>query len=131
MDEPKDKRPKRPESGRQLQHILNFGILSTSRCQTIRQLPSFPLGNLEWIMSKSKTALKSFSLENNILEVSPNDEIYRFDADADKAINQEAPWKKEWVSQWFGRDDGLDHHQSSLLQVMQNIGGSVDKDGAG
>lgn len=46
-------------------------------------------------MSKSKIALKSFSLENNILEVSPGDEIYRFDADADKSINQEAPWKKD------------------------------------
>ena len=43
----------------------------------------------------SKTALKTFALENNVLEVSPSDEIYRFNVDEDKRINQEAPWKKE------------------------------------
>jgi COP9 signalosome complex subunit 5 len=43
----------------------------------------------------SKTALKTFALENNVLEVSPNDEIYRFNVDEDKRVNQEAPWKKD------------------------------------
>jgi len=43
----------------------------------------------------SSTALKTFSLENNIRQVSPEDEIYRYDADADKKINDEEPWKQE------------------------------------
>ena len=45
-------------------------------------------------MSKS-TALQTFSLTNNILQVSPQDEIYRFDADANRKFNQEMPWTKE------------------------------------
>ena len=45
-------------------------------------------------MSKS-TALQTFSLTNNILEVPPQDEIYRFDADANRKFNQEMPWTKE------------------------------------
>jgi COP9 signalosome complex subunit 5 len=45
-------------------------------------------------MSRS-TALKTFSLENDIREVSPEDEIYRYDAKADKKINDEEPWKHE------------------------------------
>jgi COP9 signalosome complex subunit 5 len=40
-------------------------------------------------------ALKSFSLSNNILEVLPQDEIYRFDAEANKKLNREAPWTKD------------------------------------
>ncbi|KJA26913.1 hypothetical protein HYPSUDRAFT_36079 [Hypholoma sublateritium FD-334 SS-4] len=43
----------------------------------------------------SSTALKTFSLTNDIVEVSPQDEIYRFDAAADKRINSEQPWKKD------------------------------------
>jgi len=43
----------------------------------------------------SGIALKSFSLTNNILEVPPQDEIYRFDVEADKKINREAPWTKD------------------------------------
>lgn len=43
----------------------------------------------------SKVALKSFSLNNNILEVSPQDEIFRFDVEANKKINRESPWSKE------------------------------------
>lgn len=45
-------------------------------------------------MSKG-TALQTFSLTNNILEVPPQDEIYRFDADANRKFNQEMPWTKE------------------------------------
>jgi COP9 signalosome complex subunit 5 len=48
--------------------------------------------------SGSGTALKSFSLANNILEVSPQDEIYRFDVEANKKINDESPWSKEWAA---------------------------------
>jgi COP9 signalosome complex subunit 5 len=47
--------------------------------------------------SGSGTALKSFSLANNILQVAPQDEIYRFDAEANRAINREEPWTKECV----------------------------------
>ncbi|KAF8166253.1 JAB1/Mov34/MPN/PAD-1 ubiquitin protease-domain-containing protein [Pholiota molesta] len=43
----------------------------------------------------SSTALKTFSLTNDIIEISPQDEIYRFDAAADKRINNEQPWKKD------------------------------------
>jgi len=45
--------------------------------------------------SSSSTALKTFSLENDILEVSPQDEIYRYDHEANKVILREEPWKKE------------------------------------
>ncbi|EDR05432.1 uncharacterized protein LACBIDRAFT_303135 [Laccaria bicolor S238N-H82] len=45
----------------------------------------------------SRTALKTFSLTNDILEVTVQDEIYRFDAEANRWINQEAPWTKECV----------------------------------
>ncbi|KDQ60418.1 hypothetical protein JAAARDRAFT_32821 [Jaapia argillacea MUCL 33604] len=46
-------------------------------------------------MASSSTAFKSFSLTNDILEVSPQDEIYHFDKEADKKINREAPWSKD------------------------------------
>jgi COP9 signalosome complex subunit 5 len=47
--------------------------------------------------SSSATALKTFSLANDVLEVSPEDQIYRYDAEADDRINQESPWTKECV----------------------------------
>ncbi|KAF8970099.1 JAB1/Mov34/MPN/PAD-1 ubiquitin protease-domain-containing protein [Flammula alnicola] len=43
----------------------------------------------------SSTALKTFSLANDIVEVSPEDEIYRFDVAANKRINAESPWTKD------------------------------------
>jgi hypothetical protein len=49
-------------------------------------------------MSSSRTALQSFSLANNVSSLSPQDEIYRFDAEANKRINRDAPWAKESVS---------------------------------
>ena len=45
----------------------------------------------------SKMALQTFSIENDILEISPQDEIYRFDEAANKQINREAPWAQECV----------------------------------
>ncbi|KAJ7719421.1 JAB1/Mov34/MPN/PAD-1 ubiquitin protease-domain-containing protein [Mycena metata] len=45
--------------------------------------------------SSSSTALKTFSLANDVLEVSPEDEIYRFDVEANKRINREQPWTKD------------------------------------
>lgn len=48
-------------------------------------------------MASSDTALKTFSLENDILEVSPQDEIYKFDVEANKAAVRAQPWLKEYV----------------------------------
>jgi len=45
--------------------------------------------------SSSNTAFKSFSLANDVLTVSPEDEIYRFDAEQNKKINRDAPWTKD------------------------------------
>jgi hypothetical protein len=47
--------------------------------------------------SSSNTALKSFSLANDVLTVSPQDEIYKFDVERNKKINRDAPWTKESV----------------------------------
>jgi len=45
----------------------------------------------------SKMALQTFSIENDILEIPPQDEIYRFDEAANKKINRESPWAQECV----------------------------------
>jgi hypothetical protein len=49
----------------------------------------------------SNIALKSFSLNNNIRDISPQDEIFRFDVEANKKINRESPWSKEWVKRFW------------------------------
>jgi len=48
-------------------------------------------------------APQTFSIENVILEISPQDEIYRFDEAANKQVNREAPWAQECVlfSIWY------------------------------
>ncbi|KAH7882492.1 JAB1/Mov34/MPN/PAD-1 ubiquitin protease-domain-containing protein [Phlebopus sp. FC_14] len=43
----------------------------------------------------SNTAFQTFSLANQISEVSPQDEIYAFDADANKRILQQSPWDQD------------------------------------
>ncbi|KAJ7210504.1 JAB1/Mov34/MPN/PAD-1 ubiquitin protease-domain-containing protein [Mycena pura] len=43
----------------------------------------------------ASTALKTFSLTNDILEVAPGDKIYKFDAEENRRINREAPWTKD------------------------------------
>jgi COP9 signalosome complex subunit 5 len=45
--------------------------------------------------SSSNTALKTFSLSNDVLTVSSQDAIYKFDAEYNRKINVEAPWKKD------------------------------------
>jgi COP9 signalosome complex subunit 5 len=45
--------------------------------------------------SGSGTALKSFALANEILEISPQDEIYRYDVEQNKRITEDSPWTKE------------------------------------
>ncbi|KAI0264646.1 Mov34-domain-containing protein [Gloeopeniophorella convolvens] len=42
--------------------------------------------------SSSDTALRSFSLTNDIKDISPQDEIYKFDVEANKRLNREQPW---------------------------------------
>lgn len=46
-------------------------------------------------MGSSSTAFKTFSLANNITDIGPSDEIYRFDSDLDKRIRRDQPWTKE------------------------------------
>ncbi|KAK7678681.1 hypothetical protein QCA50_018263 [Cerrena zonata] len=46
-------------------------------------------------MASSSTAFKTFSLANNITDIGPSDEIYRFDADFDKRIRRDQPWTKD------------------------------------
>jgi COP9 signalosome complex subunit 5 len=48
--------------------------------------------------SSSGTALKTFSLTNDVLEISPQDEIYRFDKAETQRIIREAPWAQEYAS---------------------------------
>jgi COP9 signalosome complex subunit 5 len=49
-------------------------------------------------MAQSKTALKTFSLTNDIVDISPQDQIYKYDAAADRLINNQSPWSSEYVS---------------------------------
>ncbi|THH31010.1 hypothetical protein EUX98_g3191 [Antrodiella citrinella] len=46
-------------------------------------------------MASSGTALKSFSLTNDIYSVSPQDEIYKYDPDIQKRILRDSPWSKD------------------------------------
>ncbi|KAJ4487667.1 JAB1/Mov34/MPN/PAD-1 ubiquitin protease-domain-containing protein [Lentinula aciculospora] len=43
----------------------------------------------------ANTALKTFNIENDIVELSPQDDIYKFDHEADKKIDRESPWSKD------------------------------------
>lgn len=45
--------------------------------------------------SSSDTALKTFSLTNDIKDIPPQDEIYKFDVDANKRLIREQPWANE------------------------------------
>ncbi|OJA20614.1 hypothetical protein AZE42_07758 [Rhizopogon vesiculosus] len=64
----------------------------------------------------SSTAFKTFSLANDIFEVSSQDEIYAFDVEANKRINREAPWDKEWKARII--EFSVDHLTLVLLQVI-------------
>ena len=48
-------------------------------------------------MAQAKMALQTFSLSNDVVEVSPQDEIYKYDAAADRLINNQSPWATECV----------------------------------
>lgn len=43
----------------------------------------------------ASNALKSFEIENNVEILGPSDEIYKHDAAQQKALREEAPWKKD------------------------------------
>jgi len=43
----------------------------------------------------SSTSFKTFALANDVLEISSQDEIYKFDVEANKRIISEAPWTKD------------------------------------
>ncbi|KAH9036863.1 JAB1/Mov34/MPN/PAD-1 ubiquitin protease-domain-containing protein, partial [Lactarius pseudohatsudake] len=45
--------------------------------------------------SSSDTALKTFSLTNDIKDIPPQDEIYKFDVEANKRLNREQPWAND------------------------------------
>ncbi|KAH8101872.1 Mov34-domain-containing protein [Cristinia sonorae] len=45
--------------------------------------------------SSSHMAMKTFSLANDIYTISPQDEIYKFDADVHKRILRDSPWTKD------------------------------------
>ncbi|RXW16976.1 hypothetical protein EST38_g8885 [Candolleomyces aberdarensis] len=67
------------------------------------------------------TALQTFSLTNSILEISPHDEIYKFDAEANRQINRDAPWAKEisavaLIKMVIHARSGVPHEIMGLMQ---------------
>lgn len=55
-----------------------------------------PRPRLEAAMAhQAKAALQSFSLANDITNVSPQDEIYKYDVEENKKILRAEPWKSE------------------------------------
>lgn len=49
--------------------------------------------------SSSNIAQKTFELNNDVLEIDPADEIFKYDAALQKKIDKESPWSKECVRQ--------------------------------
>lgn len=47
--------------------------------------------------SSPKQALQTFEFLNSVQELDPADEILLYDADEQRRINHEAPWKTECV----------------------------------
>lgn len=48
-------------------------------------------------MASSSTAFKSFSLLNDVLEIKPQDEIFKFDVEENKRLLRDSPWTRECV----------------------------------
>lgn len=46
---------------------------------------------------QAKAALQSFSLANDVLNISPQDEIYKYDAEENRKILRAEPWKSEYA----------------------------------
>ena len=80
--------------------------------------------------SSSNTAFQTFNLANDIYELSPQDEIFKFDVEANKALNREAPWSKECVRfDYQAWSSMLISTQRALLQVVQDLCCGIDQDG--
>ncbi|EJD54201.1 Mov34-domain-containing protein [Auricularia subglabra TFB-10046 SS5] len=45
--------------------------------------------------SQSHTALQTFSLTNDIVDISPDDAIYKYDVEENRRINNAAPWRTD------------------------------------
>ena len=65
-------------------------------CQS-RSVNRYALRPSSHMASSSNIALKSFSLANDVLKVSSQDEIFKYDKVQNTKINNEAPWGKECV----------------------------------
>lgn len=57
--------------------------------------------------SSSNIAFQSFNLANDVYELSPQDEIFKFDVEANKALNREAPWSKECAAKPYSIMESL------------------------
>jgi COP9 signalosome complex subunit 5 len=44
---------------------------------------------------QAKAALQSFNLANDITNISPQDEIYKYDVEENRKILRAEPWKSE------------------------------------
>ena len=53
--------------------------------------------------SSSSTAFRTFDLANDIQELSPDDELFRYDEKADKAFGNQAPWKNKYVYKLYAQ----------------------------
>lgn len=92
-------------SGEASNHCREVDHVASNRCLISAEPLHPPIHNplrplrlfRSTMASSSKMALQTFSIENDILEISPQDEIYRFDEAANKQINREAPWAQECV----------------------------------
>lgn len=51
-------------------------------------------------MSNS-VAFQTFNLTNDVKDIDAQDAIFKHDIEYNKKINQDAPWKKEWVLIWL------------------------------
>jgi hypothetical protein len=70
--------------------------------------------------SSSNIAFQTFNLENDIKEISLQDEIFQFDQKADKALNDEAPWSKQCVPSQLVTNVVLRHFIVPIDQITLN-----------
>lgn len=73
--------------------LLDLGAGNSTRDNTAT-LDAFPFPIMA---SSSGTALKTFNLENDVLTIDAQDEIFTYDAKADREFNRAQPWTKEYV----------------------------------
>ena len=66
-------------------------------CKSAKRLQPLGACTARPASMSSNTAFRTFSLANDVLEISPQDEIFRFDPEANRRLNREQPWAKECV----------------------------------